>query len=136
MNIDYRVNEAISTEQLVDVLRRSTLGERRPLDDRECMAAMVKHASLIVTAWDGLRLVGVARALTDFRVACFLSELAVDVDYQRRGIGKQLLAWTRRALDPRCKIRLISAPGSENYYPAIGFVPNRQCWELRGEPSE
>lgn len=133
MDIEYRVNERISAEQFVDVLRRSTLGERRPLDDGECMAAMVDNANLTVTAWDGPRLVGVARALTDFHYACYLSELAVDTDYQRRGIGKQLLARTRQTLAPRCKIRLISAPGAETYYPAIGFVRNPQCWELRGE---
>ena len=90
MPIDYMINEPISADQFIDVLNRSTLGQRRPIDDRECMEAMVKHANLLVTAWDGNTLVGVARSMTDFVYACYLSDLAVDAAYQRRGVGKAL----------------------------------------------
>ena len=92
MPIDYKINEPISADQFIDVLNRSTLGQRRPIDDRECMEAMVKHANLLVTAWDGNTLVGVARSMTDFVYACYLSDLAVDAVYQRRGVGKALIA--------------------------------------------
>ena len=78
MALEYKVNAAITVEQFIDLLNRSTLGERRPVADRACMEGMVKNANLCVTAWDGEKLVGVARSVTDFHYACYLSDLAVD----------------------------------------------------------
>lgn len=130
MAIQYKVNAAISADQFIDLLNRSTLGKRRPVDDRACMEGMVKNANLTVTAWDGAKLVGVARSLTDFHYACYMPDLAVDEAYQRSGIGKALIAHTQKRLGPRCKIRLIAAPAAVDYYPKIGFVQNPQCWEL------
>ena len=72
--------------EFIDVLKRSTLGERRPVDDRDRIAAMLKHADILCTAWEGDKLVGVARSVTDFEYCCYLSDLAVDEAYQRMGI--------------------------------------------------
>ena len=128
--IEYKINVPLSADQFIDVLKRSTLGERRPIDDRACMEAMVKHGNLCVTAWDGAKLVGVARSVTDFAYACYLSDLAVDKSYQSSGIGKQLIIHTQKRLGPRCRLRLIAAPAATGYYPKIGFVQNPQCWEI------
>lgn len=129
--IQYRVNAPMTTDQFIDVLRRSTLGERRPVDDRACMEAMVKYGNLCVTAWDGDKIVGVARSLTDFHYACYLSDLAVDVAYQRSGIGRRLIDVTQQQLASKCKIRLLAAPAAADYYPKIGFDHNSNCWELQ-----
>jgi ribosomal protein S18 acetylase RimI-like enzyme len=131
--LDYRINAAIRAEQFIDLLERSTLAARRPVGDRACIEGMLQHANLCVTAWDGGRLVGVARSLTDFHYACYLSDLAVDAAYQRRGIGRTLVALTRSRLGPRCTIRLVAAPAAADYYHRIGFVRNERCWELPGE---
>lgn len=128
--IEYKVNTELSAEQFIDLLNRSTLGRRRPVEDRACMEGMVKNSNLCVTAWDQGKLVGVARSLTDFHYACYMPDLAVDEAYQRSGIGKALIAHTQKRLGPRCKIRLIAAPAAVDYYPKIGFVQNPQCWEL------
>ena len=128
--IEYKVNTAINVDQFIDLLNRSTLGKRRPVDDRACMEAMVKHGNLCVTAWDQGKLVGVARSLTDFHYACWMSDLAVDESYQKSGVGTALIDRTQKELGPRCKIRLIAAPAAVDYYPKIGFVQNPQCWEL------
>lgn len=130
MTIEYKTNAAISVEQFIDVLQRSTLGERRPLHDRPCLEGMLEHAGLLVTAWDAEKIVGVARAITDFHYACWLSELAVDQNYQRCGIGKQLVKRVRDKLGPHCKLRLAAAPAAADYYGRIGFQPNSRCWEI------
>jgi GNAT superfamily N-acetyltransferase len=130
MTIEYKVNARITAEQFIDVLNRSTLGQRRPVEDRECIEGMVNNANLLVTAWDGARLIGVARSVTDFHYACYLSDLAVDVAYQRAGVGRALIAWTQKQLGPRCKIRLIAAPAAADYYAKVGFVQSTRCWEL------
>jgi len=128
--IEYRADRALSADEFIDILRRSTLGERRPIDDRECIEGMVQHANLMVTAWDGATLIGVARSVTDFSYACYLSDLAVDARHQRRGVGRALVSHTLEQLGPRCKIRLIAAPAAADYYRRIGFVQNMKCWEL------
>jgi GNAT superfamily N-acetyltransferase len=126
----------IDADAFVDLLRRSTLGERRPLDDRETMAAMVEHADLLATAWDPAgKLVGVARSVTDFSYCCYLSELAVDTAVQRAGIGRGLIVATLAALGPRASLILLAAPAAVDYYPRIGFNHHPQAWILRpGDP--
>ena len=128
--LDYRVNTPITADEFIDVLERSTLALRRPVHDRAAIEAMVKHGNLCVTAWSGATLIGVARSLTDFHYACYMSDLAVDVAYQHDGVGRKLIGVTQQQLGPECKIRLLAAPAAVGYYPKIGFVHNPNCWEL------
>ena len=64
MEIEYRTGNELDLDAVLDLYRASTLGERRPIDDRERMADMVRHANLVITAWDGDQLVGISRAIT------------------------------------------------------------------------
>lgn len=130
MGIDFKVNEPVSTDQFIGLLESSTLGERRPIQDRACMEGMVSNSNLIVSAWDGSALVGIARSLTDFHYACYLSDLAVHKNYQKSGIGKQLQSLTQEQLGARCKLILISAPAANSYYGQIGYTHNDRCWVL------
>lgn len=130
MHIDYRINQEISADQFIALLRQSTLAERRPVEDRACMEGMVKHANLIVSAWHGDTLVGIARSMTDFHYACYLSDLAVHLDYQQQGIGKQLQFITQEQLGSQCKLILIAAPAANDYYAHIGYTNNPRCWVL------
>ena len=127
-DIQYSDSRKITAAQFVDLLRRSTLAERRPVEDGGCIEAMLRHANLLCTAWEGEKLVGVARSVTDFEYCCYLSDLAVDEAYQKRGIGKQLIALTQSKLGPRAKIILLAAPKAEQYYPRIGFEAHRSAW--------
>ena len=77
--IHYSTTTPLPTTTFIDLLRRSTLAERRPVDEAEIIAGMLANADLTVTAWDGDLLVGVARSVTDFTYCCYLSDLAVDV---------------------------------------------------------
>ncbi len=130
MPIQYDSSRRLTESEFIDLLRRSTLAERRPVDDPQCVGAMLRHANLLCTAWDGERLVGVARSVTDFEYCCYLSDLAVDAAYQKQGIGKELIALTKSRLGPRAKIILLAAPKAEKYYPRIGFDPHHSAWVL------
>ena len=130
MNIDYKINDTITSEQFIELLTDSSLGERRPVQDRTCMEGMVANSNLMVTAWEGDKLVGIARSMTDFHYACYLSDLAVSISHQKRGIGRQLLEITQEQLGPRCKLILIAAPAANAYYEHIGFSNNPRCWVL------
>ena len=130
MSIHYKINEPISTDQFIKILVDSTLAERRPVDDRTCIEGMITNSNLIVSAWDHETLVGVARSVTDFHYAGYLSDLAVSKTYQRFGVGKQLQSLTQQQLGPHCKLILIAAPVANSYYEHIGYANNPRCWVL------
>ena len=135
MGIEYRINEPVTVEQFIELLRCSTLGERRPVHDRQCMEGMVSNSNLMITAWDGDQLVGVSRSVTDYTYACYLSDLAVHREYQRRGIGKRLQSLTQQQLGPQCKLILLAAPAANAYYQHIGYTNNPRCWVLERDES-
>ncbi len=128
--IRYSIDRRIDVPQFRDLLIRSTLGERRPIDDTECLEGMLQHTDILATAWIGERLVGVSRSLTDWTYSCYLADLAVDVACQREGIGRYLIDLTQRQLGPHCKIILLAAPAASEYYPRIGFEHNPRAWLL------
>ncbi|HEY0792654.1 MAG TPA: GNAT family N-acetyltransferase [Chthoniobacterales bacterium] len=129
--IDYRVGNRLDLSQVIELYTRSTLGERRPTANRESMAAMLDHANLVVTAWQGERLIGLARTLTDFVYVGYLADLAVHADCQRAGIGKGLIARTRAEMGPKSTLVLLAAPKAVDYYPHIGFTRHNSAWILR-----
>ena len=126
--IDYQLEPELSAEEFIDVLVRSTLGERRPVDDRERIESMLKNADLIVTARSNGCLVGVSRAITDFAFCTYLSDLAVDESCQKQGIGRKLIERTHEAAGLMTRLILIAAPKARSYYPYIGMVPHDSCW--------
>lgn len=130
MNIEYAINKPITAEQFIAVLESSTLAQRRPIDDRECMQGMLKNTNLLVTAWHNEKLIGVARSMTDFHYACYLSDLAVDRHYQKCGVGRQLQITTQQQLGPKCKLLLVAAPDANAYYGHIGYTNTTRCWIL------
>jgi GNAT superfamily N-acetyltransferase len=107
----------------------STLAQRRPVEDAERFADMVRNASLVVVARIDERLVGIARSITDGAYVTYLSDIAVDAEFQHKGIGRDLIARTREAA-PRAKIVLLSAPAAVGYYPHIGFTQHNSAWVL------
>jgi predicted N-acetyltransferase YhbS len=131
--IEYRSGNDLPLDEVIALYRSSTLGARRPVDDRPRMAEMLRNANLVISAWDGDRLVGIARSLSDFSFATYLSDLAVDAAHQRQGIGRELIRRTQRA-GGRATVLLFSAPAAVDYYPRIGFRPGSGWMIGSGEP--
>lgn len=128
--IDYRVGNDVPLDMFLELYRASTLGERRPVADRDRMGRMLRNADLVITAWDGPVLVGIARSLTDFAYCIYVSDLAVRVSHQRGGIGKELIRRTQAAA-PEASLILLAAPRAVEYYPHIGFSRHDSAWILR-----
>ena len=130
MTIHYHNNIPITEAAFIDLLQRSTLAARRPVESPECIKAMLQHANLLCTAWDGDALVGVARSVTDFEYCCHLSNLAVDVKYQHQGVGRELIRLTQARLGKQAKIELLAAPLARDYYPKLGFDAHDSAWVI------
>lgn len=130
MKITYRLEPDLSVDEFIDVLVRSTLGERRPIDDRFTMQGMLTNADIILTARSEGMLVGVSRAITDFCYCTYLSDLAVDKEFQKQGIGKELIRLTQETAGKKAKLILLAAPQATSYYPHVGMTPHHSCWIL------
>lgn len=126
--MDYALEPRLAAGEFAAVLRACTLGARRPVDDLARLDAMLRKADIIATARLGGRLVGVARAITDFAYCCYLSDLAVDESCQRQGIGRRLIDEVQRAAGEQAMLVLLAAPGAEGYYPKIGLKPHPSAW--------
>jgi GNAT superfamily N-acetyltransferase len=124
----YQLEPDLTAADFIDLLKRSTLAERRPVDDGARMEMMLRNADLIVTARCEDRLVGVARAITDFAFCCYLSDLAVDEAFQRQGIGKELMRRISLEAGEKTKLILLAAPAAVEYYPRLGMVRHESCW--------
>lgn len=127
--ITYSDRRTITPEQLAAVFDAS--GIRRPTNDLVRMACMLEHGNLLITAWVGEQLVGVARALTDFSYCCYLSDLAVDREYQKRGIGRELIRKVSEAIGEQSMLLLLAAPEAMDYYPRIGFEAVANGWIIK-----
>ncbi|HLV00315.1 MAG TPA: GNAT family N-acetyltransferase [Acidobacteriota bacterium] len=127
--IEYRIVRDWNLNELIDLYKDTSLGERRPVDDRKRFAAMFRNASLIIGAWDEQLLVGLARSLTDFSHVTYLADLLVRNSYQRRGIGRELVRLTQEYVGPT-SILLLAAPEARDYYRRLGFVASDRAWFL------
>ncbi|QNF33170.1 GNAT family N-acetyltransferase [Adhaeribacter swui] len=131
--IVYRTGNDLDLNEVIALYEASTLGKRRPMQDRARMQAMLQHANLVITAWADAQLVGISRALSDFAFVTYLSDLAVHRDFQKQGIGKELIRQTQLVGGPHAKVILLAAPAAEQYYPHIGFSHHPQAWMLSGD---
>ncbi|MBW6417192.1 GNAT family N-acetyltransferase [Celeribacter sp. PS-C1] len=127
--ITYAIEPDLSASEFLSLLAASTLAERRPVNQPQRIARMLANSDLIVTARDAVgHLVGVARSVTDFAYCLYCSDLAVDVRFQGRGIGKALLQETVSAA-PEVKTHLLlSAPGAMSFYEAAGYEAAGNCF--------
>lgn len=119
MVITYKTNAKIEAHELSDLFKAS--GIKRPVEDLNRVKNMIDNSNLLVTAWDGEKLVGIARALSDFSYCCYLSDLAVDKEYQNQGIGHELVNEIQKLIGDESNLVLLSAPEAMEYYPKIGF---------------
>ena len=131
ISITYRSDVKITEQEFIDLLKRSTLAQRRPIDDPAKISRMLQHGNVLVTAWHDAKLVGVSRALSDFSFCTYLSDLAVDEAYQHQGIGKKLVYLTHETAGHDTTLILLAAPAAVNYYPKIGMEQFDHCYLIK-----
>ncbi|MDM4018687.1 GNAT family N-acetyltransferase [Roseiconus lacunae] len=130
--ITYQIEPKLSANTFVDLLRRSTLAARRPVDQPQIIEGMLRKADVIATARsEEGSLVGVARSITDFHYCTYLSDLAVDEAFQRQGIGRRLIEFSHQQAGLQTNLILLAAPAAATYYPYIGMESHPSCWIRR-----
>jgi len=131
MNIQYKTGLIPTTAEIIEVYNSS--GLNRPIADPRRIAGMYANSNLVVTAWDDDLLVGISRALTDFHYCCYLSDLAIRKEYQKQGIGKELVRLTKEAIGPSSMLLLLAAPTAMEYYPKIGMDTLNNAFMIKRE---
>lgn len=130
--ITYQVGNDLPISDVIAVYQASSLGARRPITDVARMTDMFANSNLVISAWSDGQLVGLARALSDFSYATYLSDLVVMSSFQRQGIGHQLIKEVQKVA-PQANLILLAAPQAEAYYPHIGFEQHDSAWVLKQE---
>lgn len=120
MSIYYTTERIPSSEQIVELY--DLAGLPRPTHDRERIAKMYQHSNLVITAWDGDVLAGVARTITDWVWSSYLADLAIHPGYQKAGIGRKLIGLTKEKVGKQSMVLLLSVPTAMEYYPKVGFA--------------
>ncbi|GAB2499956.1 GNAT family N-acetyltransferase [Algoriphagus taiwanensis] len=128
--ISVQLESEISLEEFLWILNDSGLGERRPMNDLDLLQKMISGSNLIVTARKEGELVGLLRGLTDHCYRCFVADLAVAKVYQRQGVGRKLLEFTRD-LAPKARLFLFSAEDAIPFYEKLGFHLHERCYQLK-----
>ena len=132
MDIQYTLEPNLTSAEFIAILNRSSLASRRPVDDSAVIAGMLRNADIILTARDSGILIGVSRAITDYSYCTYLSDLAVAVDFQRLGVGRELIRRTHETAGFATTLILLAAPAARGYYPHIGMEPHPSCWIYKG----
>ncbi len=124
--MEYRFGNQLDLDQVTELYRASTLGERRPIDDPAIVRSMLEHANLVATAWDGDLLVGISRTLTDFAYVGYLADLAVRESHQRQGLGLALIQKTRERMGAAVDARIDCRSKGGRLLPASGLQAARE----------
>ena len=127
--VEYRHNFPLDPLHVVRVFDQS--GIKRPTSNLPRIARMFAAPCLVLSAWVDRELVGLARSLTDHAYCCYLSDLAVDKQYQGFGIGKELIKRTQAIIGEEVSLILLSAPDAMSYYPGLGFEPAGNAFVIR-----
>ena len=135
MPVRFTLEGDLAADEFIDVLNRSTLAERRPVQEPGTIDAMLRGADIVVTARTGHgHLVGISRAITDWAYCTYLSDLAVDTSFQRQGIGRELIDRTHETAGRNTTLILLAAPLATDYYAHIGMTAHDSCWLIPRQP--
>src|SRR5579884_428125 len=123
--ITYRSDVRPDATAVAELYRSSPL--HRPVDDVARIARMYDGSTVVLSAWDGGRLVAILRGWTDGAYDGYICDLAVHPEYQKLGIGRQMLRRTH-AFDPRIQWILIASKLAHDYYLHVGWQRIRNGW--------
>lgn len=118
MDITYSSEHCPNDSELKELFSTVEWQVSRHID--RLSAAMYKYDNLI-TAWDGTRLVGLVCSLDDGAVTAYINYLIVHPDYQRMGIGKELMRRILNEYRDFMRVELIADAGATEFYDKLDF---------------
>jgi GNAT superfamily N-acetyltransferase len=121
-SVEYRISPVVSNEALGELFASAWDGHV-PND----FAPLLERSLLFVCAFRGPRLVGFVKVVSDAGAHAFLLDTTVHQQFQRNGIGRELV--TRAVQESRMRgcewVHVDFEPHLEGFYRACGFGPTR-----------
>jgi GNAT superfamily N-acetyltransferase len=129
--VQFRTDVRPASAELVELFRAAQLN--RPLGDPERISRMYAASNLVVTAWEGERLVGVLRGWTDDNFDGYICDLAVHPEFQKLGVGRALLDAVRRGR-PQVQFVVRASAIAREYYQGLGWQKIENGWFWPRQP--
>lgn len=107
----------VDWQLVMDTLRQVGMGYHRPERHRTAF----ENSYAVVFAYDGVRMIGFGRAVSDGAYQAALYDIAVTTEYQQKGIGAAIVGDILERLPAACNIILYAMPGREGFYGKRGF---------------
>ncbi len=128
--IEYREGFVPPIDAICSLYRASPLN--RPIADPPRIARMYAASNIVHSAWDGERLAGILRGWTDGGFDGYVCDLAVAPEYQKLGIGKELL---RRCVESNRQVQFVlrASQIARDYYKHVGWQAIENGWYVPRE---
>ncbi|WP_288906730.1 GNAT family N-acetyltransferase [uncultured Treponema sp.] len=131
MGIEYK-EERLTAEEYIEFLSRTDLGSQYPKERFEQrIQKLVKNVSISLVARDGKKIAGVLFALTDFCYWLYVTDLGVDRDYERQGIGTALIKKTHEIAggEKDIALYLVANENAVPFYQKLGMTKSTEVME-------
>ena len=131
MGIEYK-EERLTAEEYIEFLSRTDLGSQYPKERFEQrIQKLVKNVSISLVARDGKKIAGVLFDLTDFCYWLYVTDLGVDRDYERQGIGTALIKKTHEIAggEKDIALYLVANENAVPFYQKLGMTKSTEVME-------
>ena len=131
MGIEYK-EERLTAEEYIEFLSRTDLGSQYPKERFEQrIQKLVKNVSISLVARDGKKIAGVLFARTDFCYWLYVTDLGVDRDYERQGIGTALIKKTHEIAggEKDIALYLVANENAVPFYQKLGMTKSTEVME-------
>jgi aralkylamine N-acetyltransferase len=113
-----RDTAGIAWPTLIDLFKLANLAGR----EGEKIRRAFEKSDIVCFALEGSKLVGAARALTDFEYHATIYDVVVHPDYQGHSVGTRMMKELMSAL-PVWRILLVADAHVRPFYERLGFEP-------------
>ena len=97
MNTKYvRKNAAVSPDDYNELREKSGIGNRKSKENAE---TAIENSLLITSIYDGDKLIAMARVVGDGAISLVVTDVMVDSEYQKNGLGRVLMNEISKYLD-------------------------------------
>lgn len=113
-----RQSDGVDWSALVELFKLTHLGGR----EGDKVRRAFEKSDVVCFAMDGARLIGAARALSDFEYHATIYDVVVHPDYQGHSVGTRMMEELLAAL-PVWRVLLVAGAHVSEFYERLGFEP-------------